>query len=82
MAWSRGFFRLWVVSTILWLGFAWQRESDWLSHNARLYREYGIPGAPSIDRGEIVIIVAMPVVVLVLGLVLRWILSGFRQTAR
>lgn len=49
MTWSRGFLRLWIVATIIWLSFAWVRESNWLSNNARYYREYGIPGAPSIE---------------------------------
>jgi hypothetical protein len=60
--------------------FAWLRESNWLSDNARHYREYGIPGAPSIEWDEIVVIVAVPLVVL--GLIVRWVLGGFRQTAR
>ncbi|QHO72320.1 hypothetical protein ACH79_06455 [Bradyrhizobium sp. CCBAU 051011] len=82
MTWSRGFFRLWIVATIIWLGLAWMFESNWLSNNARYYREYGIPGAPSVDRSEIIFIIAVPLVVLMLGLVVRWVLVGFHQPVR
>jgi hypothetical protein len=71
------FFRLWIVGTIIWLCVAGIREYQWLNDNTRYYREYGIPGAPSIERGEIVFIIAVPVVVL--GLVVRWVLGGFRH---
>ena len=86
--WSRGFFRLWIVGTVVWLIYCAPEFVAFYNRHEELRRSYdSIEPLTFSDwwPGLVFVVLVPPVVLAVaaaLRLVVRWVLSGFRQTAR
>lgn len=63
MRWKRGLFRLWIIFSALWVAPMWWLMAD---------EDIALP-----LRDWILLVLAPPLVVLVIGLSLAWALSGF-----
>lgn len=82
MAWSRGFFRLWVVASGAWILWAAMYVRTAYNETASLHREYHISGAPSPEQwltDFVLMTFGPPLAVLVFGLSLGWLIGGFRR---
>jgi hypothetical protein len=85
MAWSRGFFRLWIVGTVVWLIFLAVEAVAWYNEETDLRRRYDLPPLTFSDFSDwwwVVLFLLVPPVVLVLVValsnVVRWVLLGFQ----
>lgn len=71
--WSRGFFRLWLVGSIIWIGIAIVM-SILFAHWPEEFR-YQLQEILAIFG----VVIGPPAATLILGLALRWILQGFQR---
>jgi hypothetical protein len=88
MNWSRGLLRLWMVASLLWIGFwtYWRDVPCALGFNyfgAKWWCGDHFVAPPAgyildITGETFLIMLGVPLLVLVLGILARWIAEGFR----
>ncbi|MCJ9700184.1 hypothetical protein [Bradyrhizobium sp. SHOUNA76] len=82
MNWGKGFFRVWVVGSIVWAVYAGLDIWNDIEQNLRLSKDYNVPHTPLSGRDYIFIafyVVLPPLVVYVIGRIIGWVAKGFRQ---
>lgn len=79
MDWSKGFFRVWIVSSIMWAVGITINILSHIAENRRLQAEYKLPDKPFDGQDLLVIALAilLPIIgVYVLGRIVGWVSKG------
>jgi hypothetical protein len=82
MNWGKGFFRLWIVGSILWA--TWATLDIWknIERNRRARIDYNLPDVPfnAQDAIFLALYVFLPIVgVYIVGRIIGWIAKGFTR---
>jgi hypothetical protein len=89
MDWNRGFYRLWIAFSVLWIGlygvvyaglFGYM-AFDWLV-NGKLPQDLSLVPAIGSLAGAVAWTVLPPFVLLWIGRGVRWIVMGFRKQSK